>query len=113
MTEEDVFALENMFLESKSDEKNKRLLLLSKFSEYIGAEVEEVTDDANSLEKDLVYKLQKDCKLDYVEAVLHCTALHLDETLQIWKACKKELADHFGDMNAMKCVVVGDGCAGK
>ena len=109
MTEEDVFALEKMFQRSK----DKRLLLLSKFSEFIGTQVEEVTDDTNSLEKDLVYKLQKDCKLDYSLAVLHCTKLHLDETLQIWKACKKELANQFGDFTTMKCVVVGDGCTGK
>ena len=86
-------------------------MLLSQISGYIGAEVEEVTDDADSLEKDFVYKLQKDCKLDYAEAVLHCRTLQLDETLQIWKACKKK-ADEFST-SAMKCVVVGDGACGK
>ena len=58
-------------------------------------------------EKDVIYKLQKDCGLNIMQGTQHCTTLDLEKTSQIWKALQnQEIKED------MKLVIVGDGGAG-
>ena len=110
MTEKDLKKLETIFKDFRRDKSSKDNMM-AKFSIAVGEGedlMEKGEENNEDNEKDVIYKLQKDCGLNIMQGTQHCTTLDLEKTSQIWKALQslQEIKED------MKLVIVGDGGAG-